>query len=76
MKDTLKLYGGVAGIILLGVGLFIGNLALNGLIIMLLWNWIAVKFGLIAVSFLEAVGLWLLVQLLFPRGTYNVSNKK
>jgi hypothetical protein len=60
-----KLFGMLLG----GLVLVLVLLAVLGLAVMLLWNWLMPEiFGLPAVSFLQALGLTVLCHLLFKLG--------
>lgn len=58
--------GLVIALIVLGIILAIGSIFLVPLLIMLLWNWVAVAiFGAVTLTYWQAFGLWLLISLLF-----------
>ncbi len=63
--------------VIVGVLVFALVLAvIMALPVMLLWNWLMpLLFGLKTITFLQALGLSLLVKLLFPSGSSSSSSK-
>ena len=65
-KARTRKFGIIAGWILLGITAAIGFAFLLGYIIMLLWNWLMPDiFGLIEITYWQAVGIIILAKILF-----------
>ena len=61
-----KKYGRIARWVILGIFAAIGFALLIGFIIMLLWNWLMPAiFGLVTISYWQAVGIIILAKFLF-----------
>lgn len=71
-------FGKVVGWIFLGILSAIGFAIVLGYVIMLLWNWLMPEiFGLIAITYWQAVGLFLLVKLFIGGfGHHKSENRK
>ena len=56
----------IAALIVLGIGAIIGFAILFGFVIMWLWNWLMPEiFGLMTITYWQAVGLLILAKLMF-----------
>ena len=74
-KARTRKFGIIAGWILLGITAAVGFAFLLGYIIMLLWNWLMPEiFGLIEITYWQAVGIIILAKILFGGFGHHKSN--
>ena len=65
-KMRRKSAGEIAGWVILGIIAVIGLAILFGFIIMWLWNWLMPSlFGIAAITYWQAVGIFILAKILF-----------
>jgi hypothetical protein len=74
-KDSAALaaFGGCVAILLGIVGLLVAASLINGVVVMLLWRWYVVPFGLPALSLAWAIGVGLVALALSPMPTQKTT---
>ena len=73
MEKKVKLVG-ILGSGLFGTVIIIVGPLIFGLVVMILWNSVATPHGIKDISYLEAVGIYILTGLLFRKGNSRLSD--